>query len=74
MLLDKSEALAATRADIVGIGVGLYPDYGSAQRLYIKRGYIPDGRGATYNNESVVAGKAYPVDDDLLLWLTKKVK
>lgn len=30
----------------VGIGFGLTPDYGAAQRLYPKMGYIPDGRGA----------------------------
>ncbi len=27
-------------------GFGLTPDYGAAQRLYPKLGYIPDGRGA----------------------------
>jgi GNAT superfamily N-acetyltransferase len=27
----------------IGIGVGLYADYGSAQRRYIKPGYIPMG-------------------------------
>ncbi|BCM91413.1 hypothetical protein IAD21_03285 [Abditibacteriota bacterium] len=31
---------------IIGIGFGLTPDYGAAQRLYPKLGYIPDGRGA----------------------------
>lgn len=44
-LLDTAEALAKTRSQLIGIGVGLYPDYGQAQRLYVKRGYIPDGRG-----------------------------
>lgn len=36
-LIEKCEKYAAERSNIVGIGVGLYPDYGSAQRLYIKR-------------------------------------
>ena len=31
--------------DTIGIGFGLTPDYGHAQRLYPKLGYIPDGRG-----------------------------
>lgn len=44
-LIEKCEEYAAERSNIVGIGVGLYPDYGSAQRLYIKRGYLPDGHG-----------------------------
>lgn len=61
------------KSNIVDIGVGLYPDYGSAQRLYIKRGYMPDGHGATYNYEYVTPGKEYPVDDDLALWFTKKL-
>lgn len=72
-LIAKCEKYAAERSNIVGIGVGLYPDYGSAQRLYIKRGYLPDGHGATYNYEYVTPGKKYPLDDDLVLWFTKKL-
>jgi len=30
----------------LGITVGLFDEYGPAQRLYGWRGYIPDGRGA----------------------------
>ena len=30
---------------VMGIGVGLTPDYAAAQRLYPKLGYVPDGRG-----------------------------
>lgn len=55
----------------IGLAVGLYKDYGKAQRLYAKMGYIPDGAGITYHNQPVVPGDSYPVDDDLLLWLTK---
>lgn len=72
-LIEKCETYAVKRSNIVGIGVGLYPDYGAAQRLYIKRGYIPDGHGATYNYEYVTPGKEYPLDDDLVLWFTKKL-
>lgn len=77
-LLDIAEQEAKTRNEIVGIGVGLYVGadggYGAAQKLYVKRGYIPDGNGATYNYQSVVPGGSYPFDDDLVLWLTKKLK
>lgn len=55
----------------VGIGVGLYEDYGSAQRLYVQLGYIPDGHGITYKYQKIVAGEVYPLDDDLILWLKK---
>ena len=72
-LIETCEKYAAKKSNIVGIGVGLYPDYGSAQRLYIKCGYLPDGHGATYNYECVTPGKEYPLDDDLVLWFTKKL-
>lgn len=72
-LLEKCEQQAATKSDVVGIGVGLYPDYGAAQRLYVKRGYIPDGHGIAYDAKTVTAHKAYPVDDRLVLYFTKQL-
>ena len=77
LLLDAAEKEATTRSDIIGIGVGLYAGedggYGSAQKLYIKRGYITDGKGVTYNYEPTIPGNSYPLDDDLVLWFTKKL-
>ncbi len=58
----------------IGIGVGLYNDYGSAQKLYCKLGYIPDGRGVTYKYFQVKAGKSLPIDDELILWFEKSLK
>lgn len=55
----------------IGLGVGLYKDYGTAQKLYIHLGYIPDGMGVTYKSQTVVPGDSYPIDDDLLVWLKK---
>ena len=55
----------------IGIGVGLYKDYGPAQKLYVRMGYVPDARGVTYKYQSVVPGDPHPVDDDLVLWLKK---
>lgn len=55
----------------IGIGVGLYRDYGPAQQLYFQLGYIPDGNGITYQGKPTVAGQSYPLDDDLILWLVK---
>ena len=78
LLLDTAEKEAATRSDTIGIGVGLYAGedggYGAAQRLYVRRGYIPDGKGITYNYEPTIPGNSYPLDDDLVLWFTKKLK
>ncbi len=77
-LLDLAEQEAATKSDRVGIGVGLYAGvdggYGAAQRLYVKRGYIPNGKGITYKYEPTIPGNSYSLDDDLVLWFTKKVK
>lgn len=42
------------QSDTIGIGFGLYADYGTAQRMYIKRGFVPDGRGIMYNDMPVV--------------------
>lgn len=55
----------------IGIGVGLYRDYGPAQKLYFRLGYIPDGNGITYKGQPTVPGESYPLDDDLILWLEK---
>lgn len=71
-LLDIAEKKAAETSELVGIGVGLYKDYGAAQRLYSQRGYLPDGRGVTYNYETTIPGQSYPLDDDLVLWFRKK--
>lgn len=77
-LLTAAEEKAASQHSHVGLGVGLYGGqdggYGQAQRLYIKRGYIPDGLGVTYDYKPVAPGKMVSLDDDLILWFTKKVK
>lgn len=72
-LLQTAEKLAAKKSTIIGIGVGLYPDYGSAQKLYIKQGYIPDGRGITYNYQTLAPDQTARLDDDLILWFTKEL-
>ncbi|HYL92629.1 MAG TPA: GNAT family N-acetyltransferase [Alphaproteobacteria bacterium] len=72
-LLDLAEEKVAQRSSIVGIGVGLHAGYNAAQRLYVLRGYVPDGRGVTYRDQYV--GEYVPVmlDDDLVLHLTKQL-
>jgi GNAT superfamily N-acetyltransferase len=72
-LLDAAEALAGSRSPVVGIGVGLDPDYGPAQRLYVKRGYVPDGRGITWQNRTVAYRDQVLVDDELVLWLIRSL-
>lgn len=71
-LIGALEELARQRERaVVGLGVGLYGDYGPAQRLYVGLGYVPDGHGVTYHREPVAPGASVPINDELLLWLTK---
>ncbi|HEY3289855.1 MAG TPA: GNAT family N-acetyltransferase [Anaerolineae bacterium] len=72
-LMDRTEALIATRSAIAGIGVGLHPGYGPAQRMYVLRGYVPDGLPLTYNGIPVHERQTVMLDDDLVLHLTKRV-
>ncbi len=58
-------------AEHMGISVGLTKEYGAAQRLYCKLGYIPDGNGVTYDRAFTETGRAYPLDDDLCLMMVK---
>ncbi len=55
----------------IGIGVGLYADYGLAQKLYFQLGYSPDGYGITYKYQPTTPGEFYCLDDELILWLKK---
>lgn len=73
-LLDEAESRIAERSDTAGIGVGLYKSYGTAQRLYIRRGYVPDGLGLSYNEVFPEYGETVKVDDDLIICFTKKLK
>jgi GNAT superfamily N-acetyltransferase len=72
-LLDRAETEAARRSSVVGIAVGLHPGYNAAQRLYAKRGYIPDGRGITYRDRFVKEGATVVMDDDLVMHSTKQL-
>ena len=73
-LLDRAEAEVARNSGIVGIGVGLHPGYNVAQRMYVNRAYIPDGRGVTYRDRYVDEGSQVLLDDDLVLHFTKQLR
>ncbi|RIX53749.1 GNAT family N-acetyltransferase [Paenibacillus nanensis] len=72
-LFDELEKIASYTSSYIGLGVGLYQDYGNAQRMYGKRGFVMDGRGITYKNNKVQPGQSVTVDDDLLLYLIKEL-
>jgi ribosomal protein S18 acetylase RimI-like enzyme len=70
-LLEEAEQLVRQGHNVVGIGVGLHPGYSAAHRLYVKRGYVRDGRGLTYCDRYVEEGAQVLLDDDLVLHLVK---
>ena len=70
-LMDQAERVISKVSSAAGIGVGMTPDYGAAQRLYVLRGYVPDGLGLHSRDHYVQYGEQVKVDDDLVLYLTK---
>ncbi|MCE9506958.1 MAG: GNAT family N-acetyltransferase [Alphaproteobacteria bacterium] len=74
-LVEACEALVRQAGkSAAGIGVGLYSRYGAAQRLYVKKGYIPDGAGVCYDDAAVRANEMRAIDDLLTLKLIKDLK
>jgi GNAT superfamily N-acetyltransferase len=72
LLMDAAEQLACERGvTTLGITVGLFDEYGPAQRLYGQRGYVPDGRGACRSQRPLGKGMQVTMDHDLIMWLTK---
>ncbi|WP_435641334.1 GNAT family N-acetyltransferase [Micavibrio aeruginosavorus] len=59
------------KCDMIGLAVGLHAGFGSAQRLYTRRGYVPDGFGLVYDMDRVSEGAFVCVDDDLNLMMVK---
>ena len=72
LLLEEAEKQVRLISDKVTLGVGLHSGYGPAQRLYIKRGYIPDGSGVWYRNQPLEMNATIQNNDDLVLYLSKK--
>lgn len=72
-LMDEAENRIVTAGyKGIGIGVGMDPDYGAAQRMYVLRGYIPDGRGLMFDDGRPTQwGQKVTVDDSLALYFTK---
>ena len=71
-LLEEAEKRVKLISDKVTLGVGLHSGYGPAQRLYIRRGYIPDGSGVWYQNQPLKMNDTIQNNDDLVLYLSKK--
>lgn len=74
-IMDIEENLAKQKCDCVSLSVGLHSGYGTAQRMYVKRGYIPDGTGVWYNGKQLEPySSECKNDDDLTLYFLKSLK
>lgn len=73
-LMDTAEQIASRYADTVYLGVGLHSGYGSAQRMYVRRGYLPDGSGVWFQDQICMPYASCCNDDDLVLYFSKKLK
>ena len=73
-LLNKAEQVAQNYSDVVSLGVGLHKGYGPAQRLYVGRGYIPDGSGVWFQNQLLTPYASCENNDELVLYFSKRAK
>lgn len=73
-ILDVVENVASGLSDTICLGVGLHSGYGSAQRIYIKRGYLFDGSGVWYKGRQLEEYADCCNDDDLVLFLSKPLR
>jgi hypothetical protein len=71
---DDAEILGAAFRSIGCLGVGLHAGYGAAQRMYVQRGDLPDGKGIHHRDRALAEGETIVNDDDLLLYFTKRLR
>lgn len=72
-MMDVVESIARDINNSVSLSVGLHYGYGSAQRMYVKRGYIPDGTGVWYKGKQLEQYTKCENDDDLKLYFLKQL-
>ena len=73
LLMEEAEKRVKLVSDKVTLGVGLHSGYGPAQRLYIKRGYIPDGTGVWYQNHQLAMNAVCEDIGEFVLYLSKNL-
>ena len=73
-LLSAAESEATKRCETLGIRVGLHAGYGAAQRIYVQRGYVPDGAGVVVRGQIPEEGSEVRLDDEAVLRMTKPLR
>lgn len=72
-LMDIAEKIAKKHSNKVYLDVCLNSEYGPAQRLYVKRGYVPNGKGVYYEEKVCEINAFCKNDDELTLCLVKEL-
>jgi len=73
-LMQVAENIARKYSKIVYLGVGLHRDYGEAQRLYIKRGFVPDGSGLWWKGKQLEPYAEMENDDEAAIYMSKELR
>lgn len=73
-LMNEAERYVKSVSRKVCIGVGLHNEFGSAQRLCVKRGYVPDGSGIWYEGSNLQESDYCKNDEGLKLYMSKYVE
>jgi len=71
MLMDEAEKRIFEKSEIAGIGFGISADYGPAQRMFVRRGYVPDGRGLWSSEGHYIWEFSIVQVDDCAIYLSK---
>jgi hypothetical protein len=71
--MQVAEDIARKYADTVCLGVGLHRDYGAAQRMYVKRGFVPDGSGLWWQGKNLEPYADLKNDDEVVIYMSKKL-
>lgn len=72
-LMNVAEDIAKSCSNKVYLDVCLCSEYGPAQIFYIKRGYIPDGKGVYYEERVCETDAICKNNDELTLCLVKEL-
>lgn len=72
-LMNEAEIIAKKHGVNVYLDVCLNSSYGAAQIFYIKRGYVPDGKGVYYEEKVCPESMKCVNDDELTICLVKEL-
>lgn len=72
-LVQVAEDISKKYSDTVYLSVGVNSNYGSAFRIYVKHGFIPDGSGLWQGDDHLENYTNIKYDDGLTIYMTKKL-